>query len=295
MKRHSGKLLRYLQEENPEVFSNPILGIEVLSELGKGGQSKVFEVILIHDVSMASTDDQDEVEGQKIAVKRTNLDKQRNNIGSLELAKELMAKNECPFIMSGIFTFSCDKYLYSAMKVAEGGDLTSFLERWRGKGDAFRRLGERGIKMVFAGVVLGLEYLHNNGFIYCDLKIDNVLIAENGYPLLADFELISNLEQIPRDQFQGTITAMGPEIHTEETIDKGIDLWALGVLLYMITYNEAPFTTQEISQSSFVSMSAEKQGKFGDELKPVSSSLKKLINSLLMVIPSERLGYNSIS
>jgi serine/threonine protein kinase len=54
--------------------------------------------------------------------------------------------------------------------------LTSFLEKWRGKGDAFRKLGEDGIRMVLAGIVLGLEYLHLKGFIYCDLKTDNVLI-----------------------------------------------------------------------------------------------------------------------
>lgn len=77
--------------------------------------------------------------------------------------------------------------MYSGMKIAEGGDLTSFLERWRGKGNAFRSLGSEGVKMVFAGVILGLAYLHSNNFIYCDLKIDNVLIDRNGYPLLADF------------------------------------------------------------------------------------------------------------
>ncbi len=42
------------------------------------------------------------------------------------------------------------------MIVAEGGDLTSFLEKWRGKGDAFRKLQEVGIKFVLAGIVLGL-------------------------------------------------------------------------------------------------------------------------------------------
>ena len=62
------------------------------------------------------------------------------------------------------------------MPIAEGGDLTSFLEKWRGKGDAFRKLGEAGSRFVLAGIVLGLEFLHQKGFIYCDLKTDNVLV-----------------------------------------------------------------------------------------------------------------------
>ena len=82
------------------------------------------------------------------------------------------------------------------MIVAEGGDLTSFLEKWRGKGDAFRKLQEVGIKFVLAGIVLGLQYLHNRGFIYCDLKTDNVLIDSAGYPLLSDFELMSDKSEI---------------------------------------------------------------------------------------------------
>lgn len=43
--------------------------------------------------------------------------------------------------------------------------------------------------MVLAGVVLGLEYLHNNKYIHCDLKVDNVLIGRDGYPLLSDLQL----------------------------------------------------------------------------------------------------------
>ncbi len=64
------------------------------------------------------------------------------------------------------------------------------METTVGKGDAFRKLGEHGIKMVVAGVILALEYLHDRGFIYCDLKPDNVLIGIDGYPLLSDFDLV---------------------------------------------------------------------------------------------------------
>lgn len=53
--------------------------------------------------------------------------------------------------------------------------------------------------MVLAGIVLGLEYLHKKDLIYCDLKIDNVLVDKKGYPMLADFELISNKKTISQD------------------------------------------------------------------------------------------------
>jgi hypothetical protein len=53
----------------------------------------------------------------------------------------LLSENCSPFIISGLFCYASEKYQYSGMPIAEGGDLSSFLERWRGKGDAFRKLG----------------------------------------------------------------------------------------------------------------------------------------------------------
>ncbi len=49
MKKHSHKLLQFLKEDsskNVAISNKNIEGIEVVSELGKGGQSKVFEVII---------------------------------------------------------------------------------------------------------------------------------------------------------------------------------------------------------------------------------------------------------
>lgn len=39
---------------------------------------------------------------------------------------------------------------------------------------------------------------------------------------------------------------MGPEIHTKKYIDKGIDIWALGVLLYILAFHHCPFKSEEI-------------------------------------------------
>lgn len=49
MKKHSYKLLQFLQTENSKTNiedDDKIQDIEVISELGKGGQSKVFEVVI---------------------------------------------------------------------------------------------------------------------------------------------------------------------------------------------------------------------------------------------------------
>lgn len=90
--------------------------------------------------------------------------------------------------------------------------------------------------MILAGVVQGLSYLHQQDYIYCDLKIENVLVKEDGFPRLTDLELIVKSPWIYSSTFQGTLTSVAPQIFTSEKVDKAIDLWALGILLYRLVY-----------------------------------------------------------
>lgn len=64
--------------------------------------------------------------------------------------------------------------------------------------------------MTVAGIILGLKHIHQKGLIYSDLKIDNVLIGSDGYPMLSDFQLTTNEETLPVEEFEGTLTSMAP-------------------------------------------------------------------------------------
>lgn len=77
--------------------------------------------------------------------------------------------------------------MYHVMEKARGGDMAGFVSPNSVKGQLFKSLGEDGIRNVVAGVILGLEYLHRKNIIYCDLKLENVLIGSDGYPVLVDF------------------------------------------------------------------------------------------------------------
>lgn len=45
---------------------------------------------------------------------------------------------------------------------------------------------------------------------------------------------------------------MGPEIIEKSSFNKGIDLWALGILIYTLTYNELPYSKEEVLHKDFV-------------------------------------------
>jgi serine/threonine protein kinase len=54
------------------------------------------------------------------------------------------------------------------------------------------RLGkfkEKSAKFYAANILLGLEFLHENGIAYRDLKPENILIGKDGYAKLSDFGL----------------------------------------------------------------------------------------------------------
>ena len=69
-----------------------------------------------------------------------------------------------------------------------------------------------------------------------------MLIGRDGYPRLADFDLACCEPRIPSDKYQTTMTSVGPEIFLDDHVDKGMDLWALGVLIFTLLYGETPYS-----------------------------------------------------
>ena len=51
------------------------------------------------------------------------------------------------------------------------------------------KLPENEVKIYLAEIILGIEELHKNGIIHRDIKLDNILIDNNGHACLTDFGL----------------------------------------------------------------------------------------------------------
>lgn len=132
--------------------------------------------------------------------------------------------------------------------------------------------------------MLALEYLHIKDIAYRDLKPENLLIASDGHIKITDFGFAKKI--VDRSfTLCGTPEYLAPEIVMSCGHNKGVDWWALGVLLFEMLAGYPPFydtNTYEIYRKITVGYYDFPQG--------ISFNARKLIGSLLEPDLSNRLG-----
>ncbi|KAL5217779.1 hypothetical protein ABZP36_018463 [Zizania latifolia] len=89
-----------------------------------------------------------------------------------------------PFVPTLYARLDAGRYACFLMDYCSGGDLHAMLRR-RPEG----RLPVAAVRFYAAEVLLALEYLHTLGFVYRDLKPENVLLRGDGHVVLSDFDL----------------------------------------------------------------------------------------------------------
>lgn len=108
-------------------------------------------------------------------------------------------------------------------------------------------------------LALALDYAHEQGILHRDVKPANVLLAANGTPKLADFNISfsSELEgQNAVAYFGGSLSYMSPEQlrafhpgHTTkpEDLDARSDVYSLAVMLWELQFGQRPFNDQAVT------------------------------------------------
>ncbi len=130
-------------------------------------------------------------------------------------------------------------YPFLCLKLIEGGDLDSHLDRFRRDPSAAARL--------MAEVARAVHYAHQRGVLHRDLKPSNILLDEQGRPHVTDFGLARCLEDDSRitrtGLILGTPSYMAPEqvAGPRDAVTTAADVYGLGAVLYALLAGRPPF------------------------------------------------------
>jgi NUAK family SNF1-like kinase len=150
------------------------------------------------------------------------------------------------------------------MEYASGGELYDYLNERK-------RVTEIEARSIFRQIVSAVHFLHKNRIVHRDLKLENILIDNNGDIKLADFGLSNNWS--PNNllyTFCGSPLYASPEIvNGYPYFGPEVDCWSLGVLLYTLVYGSMPFQggdynrlVKQITDGQFI-VPRERSGAFG--------------------------------
>jgi hypothetical protein len=107
---------------------------------------------------------------------------------------EILESSDHPFIVALHATFQTKHWLCHVLEYCAGGNLWQLLQA-QGEGATLRSMAEAHARFYCAEILCGLEYLHHAGFIFRDLKPENVLLAHTGHVRLSDFDLSAVSDQ----------------------------------------------------------------------------------------------------
>jgi serine/threonine protein kinase len=205
-----------------------------------------------------------------------------NNIDNREsrlIEPEILSRLQHPNIVAQKDYFLHEDNVVLVMDYIEGIDLQTYLEK-KGKFDPSE------IKNFLFQVGSALSHAHNHNIIHRDLKLSNILITEgeqyNKYTVV-DFGVSRIVESIQISKsVAGTYHFMAPE-QLRGRASKESDLWALGVITYMLLTKVRPFegnTLKELSRNIFYQIPPYPSDILGKEIEYIFT-LEKIIFQLL--------------
>ncbi|CAG8977170.1 hypothetical protein HYALB_00003391 [Hymenoscyphus albidus] len=202
-----------------------------LAVLGKGNFGKVM---------LAETKQTKQLYAIKVLKKEFIIENDEVESTRSEKRVFLIANKENhPFLLNLHACFQTETRVYFVMEYISGGDLMLHIQRGQ--------FGTKRAQFYAAEVCLALKYFHENGVIYRDLKLDNILLTMDGHIKIADYGLCK--EEMwwnsTTSTFCGTPEFMAPEILLDKKYGRAVDWWAFGVLIYQMLLQQSPFRGED--------------------------------------------------
>lgn len=217
-------------------------------------------------------------EQREYAIKKLNKAIIKEKLGNFQsILKEIDIHSQLihPNIIRLYSYYEDNEYFYLIMDNTQEGNLYQLLKRKK-------QFNEKEAFSYFIQAAKAVHFLHGHNYIHRDIKPENLLINNDIEIKLCDFGLCNNNSIGNRSTFCGTLEYMAPEIISENSYDKAVDIWSLGILLYELTNGKTPFkiNLQNLrNQTHLLSFINNK----------ISNQCKDLIQKMLCINPRKRI------
>ena len=224
--------------------------------------------------------------GQQIAIKTVDKIDLMTESNRAVFHSEIRAYSQIthPFLPQFYCKLEDQAGVYIAIEAATNGTLLDYISQ-HGK------LRENEAAKFFCELISAVKYLHENKIIHRDIKAENILLDKEFHVRLTDFGL-SDVMKDDSSTFDikcGSFPYSAPEMLKGQKYTKMVDIWACGVVLYIMVTGLYPFAGNSHKELFQQIMYSEPQ--FPSFLSPL---LRDLIQSLLKKDPSERMTIDEL-
>lgn len=241
-------IFRYPKNRHANAFLQQYTPIE---KLGKGHFAEVYLCI-------------EKSTGQRYAVKvftkTPGVEERSKNEGLQQEIAMLMGVSH-PNVLCLKDTFNEPNAVYLVLELAPEGELFNYIVKKQ-------KLSESECRKLFTQLFQGVKYLHDRNIVHRDIKPENILLVDRDLHVkLADFGLAKIIgEESFTTTLCGTPSYVAPEILADtrnRKYTKAVDIWSLGVVLYICLCGFPPFSDELTTAAFPYSLSEQiRKGKF---------------------------------
>ncbi|XP_011340946.1 calcium/calmodulin-dependent protein kinase type II alpha chain isoform X11 [Ooceraea biroi] len=247
---------------------------DLKEELGKGAFSVVRRCV------QKST-------GHEFAAKIINTKKLSNrDFQKLEREARICRKLQHPNIVRLHDSIQEENFHYLVFDLVTGGELFEDIV-------AREFYSEADASHCIQQILESVHHCHHNGVVHRDLKPENLLLAskmKGAAVKLADFGLAIEVQGEAQAWygFAGTPGYLSPEVLKKEPYGKPVDIWACGVILYILLVGYPPFWDED-QHRLYAQIKTGSYDYPSPEWDTVTPEAKNLINQMLTVNPGKRI------
>jgi cGMP-dependent protein kinase len=195
--------------------------------------------------------------------------------------KNTLAQMQSEFVVSLVRTYQDHDSIYFLMKPALGGEL---FELFTSRSGWFGSQAHASFFTVC--VCLGLEHMHSKKIIHRDVKLENLLLDQDGYAQITDMGLAKTVVG-KTYTVCGTADYLAPETLRQVGHNRAVDWWALGVLVFVMMAGRSPFDADDVMQIYRNIVKGFRKDSFPSKFSP---HLVDMIKSLCKKKPEDRIA-----